>query len=475
MGDTRGMRACIAAFLASAALGSNAVQTRYLDFGDTGQAKLLTADAAGNLFAVGLVTEASGLGQIRVIKTDASGNVLGSIDFGANASDSAAGAAVDAQGNLVIIGSTSSANFPLVNALALNPPPRVPAAFVVKVDAQLETILLSTLLGGTTGTFASGNAVAVDSKGNIYAAGATDEMNFPVTANAFQASIPIFGVGNNRFATITEISPSGQIVFSTFYAGTKSICQPPLCFGHGTAVPSAIAVDSSGNVIVAGNTTQSDLPTTAGAYAQQCSCNQAGFVAKFAPGGSKLVWASLIPPQDNNSMALSSMALQANGIALGGVSTQASTRPLGLVARLDPTGSKLLSSTNVGAFVPTIVTPQPIAIDSQGLIWTTGPIYVEALSSEGTTVSSSFTTPAGASGQAIVTTANGPVSLGPTGSLLIGGNTEAPSLLGVANSAGSSVSGIVAPAELVSLYGAGIGPATALSGQIRTLDPEIRT
>lgn len=71
------MRIFIFLGLTCAAAGaSNSVLTRYLDFGDTGQAKLMAADSSGNLFAVGLVTEASGLGQIRVIKTDSSGNFL---------------------------------------------------------------------------------------------------------------------------------------------------------------------------------------------------------------------------------------------------------------------------------------------------------------------------------------------------------------------------------------------------------------
>jgi uncharacterized protein (TIGR03437 family) len=41
-----------------------------------------------------------------------------------------------------------------------------------------------------------------------------------------------------------------------------------------------------------------------------------------------------------------------------------------------------------------------------------------------------------------------------------------PSLLGVANSAGSVASGLIAPAELVSFYGTGLGPATPLNAQV---------
>ena len=85
---------------------------------------VLAADASGNLFAVGLVTEPSGRQQIRVIKTDPSGNPLASFDFGGSAQDTVASAATDTQGNIVIVGSTPSTDFPIVGQIALNPLPR---------------------------------------------------------------------------------------------------------------------------------------------------------------------------------------------------------------------------------------------------------------------------------------------------------------------------------------------------------------
>src|SRR5208337_3933800 len=42
-----------------------------------------------------------------------------------------------------------------------------------------------------------------------------------------------------------------------------------------------------------------------------------------------------------------------------------------------------------------------------------------------------------------------------------------PSLLAIANAADGPVSGIVVPAEIVSLYGVGIGPAAAIPGQVQ--------
>lgn len=44
-------------------------------------------------------------------------------------------------------------------------------------------------------------------------------------------------------------------------------------------------------------------------------------------------------------------------------------------------------------------------------------------------------------------------------------------MLGLANSAADRVSGIVAPLELISLYGIGIGPSTPINAEVSTVGP----
>src|SRR5271154_1385117 len=101
--------------IAVAASGEQAM-IRVLDLPAASLPQLLAADGAGNLYIVSSILEPSGRPQIRVLKTDPQGKTLGSIDFGGSnfsfASDQIAGAAVDSKGNLIIVGSTSSADFP---------------------------------------------------------------------------------------------------------------------------------------------------------------------------------------------------------------------------------------------------------------------------------------------------------------------------------------------------------------------------
>src|SRR5271168_2339478 len=121
---------------------SNQFVAQYVPIGAAGSASLLAVDASGDFFIVATVQAPSGLPQIRAIKTDSQGNVLASFDFGGNLyqnPDIPSGAAVDPQGNLVIVGTTNSQNFPLVSPLI--PRPSAQAGFIVKLDSQLTTIL----------------------------------------------------------------------------------------------------------------------------------------------------------------------------------------------------------------------------------------------------------------------------------------------------------------------------------------------
>lgn len=154
------------------------------------QARFLVADRSGNLFTVS-TTQTSVPNSpayadnftydIRITKTDASGSILATFVFGGSLQDTPYAAAVDPQGNVVVVGSTTSTDFPLVTPIQATG-----AGFVVKVDGQLTKILYSTRLGvsaNTGGTRAL--AVTLDSSGNIFVAGDTAP-GFTTTPGALQ-------------------------------------------------------------------------------------------------------------------------------------------------------------------------------------------------------------------------------------------------------------------------------------------------
>jgi hypothetical protein len=497
----------LTAAAASAAPGQ--FVARYLPIGSFGSAISVAADASGNLFVVATVQEPSGQQQIRAIKTDPQGNEVASFDFGSG-SDLPAGAAVDAQGNLVIVGTTYAQSFPLVSPATdiIN----YQAGFVVKLDSQLTRILFSTVLGGSQGASAA-NAVALDAAGNIYLTGSTTSADFPVTPGAFQTTGPMNnGVITPSYAFVTEISPDGaSTVYSTYFGSASTNCNGgSTCIGAaGNTSANAIALDSTGAVVIGGYTTANQLPVTPGTLGQQCNCGyrpfvQSGFLAKFAPLGKQLDWATYIPlaqpsPESASGyLSITFLAMDAQGdvifgggaptglfVTKGALQTSYPTANLAgdygapFLAKVNASASSYLFSTYFGEGVFGSI-GLALALDSQGDIWLTGgsapsalPIpsstpllgnaFVAELSADGASVINAITAPAGAAGQAIVITPNGsPTALGSAGSLLLDLPGQPASLVGVANSAGVQVSSDVAPYELVSFFGVGLGPAAAL-------------
>ena len=118
------------------------------------------------------VKDSSGRAWIRVTKTNPQGAIMAVFQFGGTGADTPSAIKVDAQGEVVIAGSTTSKDFPVT--VALVPAVQKSAAFVVKLDSGLASITASTLIGGSKyaasyqgrGTVASG--VDVDSAGNVY-------------------------------------------------------------------------------------------------------------------------------------------------------------------------------------------------------------------------------------------------------------------------------------------------------------------
>src|SRR5262249_54719443 len=152
----------------------------------------------------------------------------------------------------------------------------------------------------------------------------------------------------------------------------------------------------------------------------------------------------------------------------------------GFVMRASPDGAELLWATYFGGGGSSSVTG--IVIDSSNEIWISGTSllaaslpskatsvfgtpYVAGLSADGSSLIDFFSTPEGGAGLGIGITADErKLSTGSAGGILTIAPGAGPSLLGIANTAATHVSTTVAPGELVSLYGIGIGPAGSSRG-----------
>ena len=115
------------------------------------------------------------------------------------------------------------------------------------------------------------NALAIDRQGNSVLTGTTTEPTFPIV-HAFQRR------ATGQAAVVAKLSPHGDILFSTYLGGF-------------TTSGSAIAIDTAGNVYVAGSTSGQTLPIVHAVqphWGGQLAPNAYGsdaFIAKFSALG----------------------------------------------------------------------------------------------------------------------------------------------------------------------------------------------
>ena len=223
---------------------------------------------------------ASGLTDAFVTKLNPSGSgLLFSTLIGGSKEESGNGIAVDANGNITIVGQTTSLNFPFANALrsTVTFTNNCTTGFVTKLNPAVPSYTFSTYLGG--GQCDVANGVATDSSGNIYVTGRTGSTDFPI-ANAFQ---PVFAGSqfSDAFdAFVSKLTPDGSLIYSTYLGGAS-----------GADTGFGITADSSGSAYVTGNTGSTNFPAVN--PIQACTGFDA-FVTKFSSDGSALSYSTCL-------------------------------------------------------------------------------------------------------------------------------------------------------------------------------------
>lgn len=263
----------------------------------------LAVDGTGNMFVTGWTEalnfpintafQAANQGGVDafVVKLNPAGNALIYATYiGGRGDDRAAAIAVDTAGEALITGSTSSTNFPLLNSLRANLGGGRDA-FFVKLSAVGNAALVSTYLGGSSSDFGTG--IATDSLGNAYITGDTLSSDFPLL-NAAVAS----NAGKTD-AFVVKLSPAGSLLFSNYFGGAAD--------EHA----GGIAVDSGGNVYVAGGTFSANLPVVSGVQSTSGG-GQDAFVIKLKATGDQLLYCTYL----GGSGGVAGNPEQANAIAV---------------------------------------------------------------------------------------------------------------------------------------------------------------
>jgi RHS repeat-associated protein len=225
----------------------------------------------------------------------------------------------------------------------------------------------TTTLGGTGTSAATG--VTTDSSGNAYVVGYTSAPNFPTTPGAYKTTLPGY---KNTF--VTKLNSSGNIVWSTFLGGTNA--------STGDAANNGVALGPNGNVYVTGYTTESNFPTTAGAFQTTYAGSppfyhlKNAYLSVLSSSGSSLLYSTYLGgagPDEGLGVAVDPSSGQAVVVGY----TQSSNFPTrnayqssriggqdGFVTRFNSTLSSLVYSTYWGT--SGTYTADSVALDSAG-------------------------------------------------------------------------------------------------------------
>ncbi|MBS1876654.1 MAG: SBBP repeat-containing protein [Acidobacteria bacterium] len=286
--------------------------------------------------------------------------------FGGSQTDNSWGIAVDASGNIYITGYTSWAPW---TALSTPAPTELASAFtgsaifIIKLDPSGQTVLYQTFI---TAFDTDPGGIAVDASGNTYVAGTASIWHaLPSTPGAFQSgsSNQVTYVG---FALKLNASGS-DLVYLTYLGGSS-----------GWDSVYGMALDSSGRMWVTGGTRSSDFPVTPGSY-RTTSSGITAFVSAVAADGKSLAYSTFIGAGEGRAIALDpSGNVVIAGVTEDSAFPVTAGAPQGskefgsdcFVAKLTPTLSALQFSTFMGGGGDDNCTA--VATDANGNVYVTG-------------------------------------------------------------------------------------------------------
>lgn len=229
-------------------------------------ARAVATDAAGNVYVAGHTQgvfegqiHAGGISDIAVLKYDSAGNLLWARQFGSDASDFARGIAVDAAGNVFVVGD-STGQLPLQ-------PPANGELFIAKFDTNGSRLWIRQWgSGGDGANRDAGRGVAVDAAGNAYMTG--------YIPRAYAGTTP--GGSGDGFAA--KFDTNGNQVWFTRIRGL------------GADEANAIAVAADGNALYLTGRTNSDFDLPGFPPKPEFCCGTPdAFVARL-DGSGAIIW-----------------------------------------------------------------------------------------------------------------------------------------------------------------------------------------
>jgi hypothetical protein len=351
--------------------------------------------------------------------------------LGGSGSDYAIDMALDDSNNIIILGTTSSTDFPNTTGAYQREPRDI---ILTKMNDKATDLIFSTYLGALRGDNPYG--LEVDDNNDIYVAGQTWSQDFPTTSGVFQESDPS---GTYPDVFVLKLNSQGSnLLYSTYIGGTQSdyaydikvrngnayvvgstlsydfpFVGSPAMDPHGTVLffilnsvgsnllnsafwggwsnefGYSLAIDSNGDVVVGGVTFSQDFITTAGAYQTTVSDLNNAFLLKYRPSNNSLIFSTYIG--GDTWEYIRSVYIDDSGVIYfagptGKPAQGASSYPTTpgsfdrtingirdlFVTKMDPSGSSLIFSTFIGGDGEEETSRMDV--DGQGNVFLTGTI-----------------------------------------------------------------------------------------------------
>ena len=324
------------------------------DSSDKGKAILV--DNNGNAIVAGSTEDAdfpttsgaydqthNGDDDVFVLKLNANGSSLIFATFiGGSEGDEPGAMTQDNSGNLYLVGSTESSDFPTTSGAYDRTHNGEEDAFVVKLNSSGSALLYATYVGGSENDYGTG--VAVDNNGRAVACGYTESSNFPTTNGAYDTDH-----NGEEDAFVLRLNPAGSnLVYSTFLGGDDD------------DEAHDVMLRGNGMAIVCGYTKSTDFPTTNGAYDQSHNGSRDWFVTALNSNGSQLSFSTFvggsssdeayaIAPGPSNSIIVAGSTESSNFPTTSGAYDQSFNGAKDVaVVRLNHSASQLMWGTFVG-------------------------------------------------------------------------------------------------------------------------------
>jgi hypothetical protein len=239
-------------------------------------------DASGNVYMIGSTSSTSGIATAGAHETTINDGFLvkfnsnGVRQWGTYFEGNGNACTTDASGNIYIVGLTNSTSGIATAGAHQTVMSGSGDAFLVKFNSS-GVKQWGTYFGGASSGASGmekGISCATDALGNVYMVGHTPSTSGIATAGAHQT---IYG-GSSTDAFLVKFNSSGVIQWGTYYGG------------EGVDIGYSCATDASGNVYMAGDAQQQNLPasgiSTIGAHQSAYGGGYSdGFLVKFDSNG----------------------------------------------------------------------------------------------------------------------------------------------------------------------------------------------